>query len=216
MIAEEQDGIHRRADPAFAGFDQSEPHIARRIRDPVEVARDAAFGCENHDAAGVRKLRRRLVVNEAVSDGRGELLDLRLVTGKKMPAVNSAGTAVKPGIHDLLRVGEHGFFRGINAEGDDVEILANTQRDFLQCVQRGVEHFGAKHRTLIVNERKDCRLILHELAQCDGCAMFVAKRNIERNLIVQLLIQPNILQHFRLARRVLQENILRARARGER
>ena len=136
----------------------------------------------------------RGVVGVAESYGSGQGFDLRLVAGEKVPALGTAGAAIEAGIELMLDVGENGSLAGIDADGDDVEILADLERQLLGAVQKAVQHFRAQHRALVIDEREDDRLLSKELAQGDGVALLVAKGEVEGKGIAQLLIQPYVAQ----------------------
>ena len=79
--------IRRRADSFIRRFHQSQPHIARRILDAVEIARDPPGRRQNHDGAAVRVLVGQRIVDVAEAHRVGQSLARSLGPGKKVPAL---------------------------------------------------------------------------------------------------------------------------------
>ena len=59
-----------------------------------------------------------------------------------------------------------------------------------------VEHPIAEHRATVVGKDQDSRLILEVCAELDIAAILVAKREIERKLCIQLLIDPYLVDNI--------------------
>ena len=78
-----------------------------------------------------------------------------------------------------------------------------------------VEHLRAQHRALVIHQREDHRALAEELAEPHLAAGLVGEREIERDLLVQLLIDTDLAQQPRLRLRriagVVWRQPLRAR-----
>src|ERR1035441_2954848 len=136
VVTEQQNLIHRAADLVLGGFHQTEADIGGRILHSVEVAGQAAFGSQHHDAAGVRELIGRGIVPVVIADGVHESRDVGLVAGQQVPAVSRARTAVAAQVHLLL--GGGGLFEQI-AHRAGVGRLFDIR---IIIVRRKYEHFG--------------------------------------------------------------------------
>ena len=91
MIAVEQQLIDGVADPAGRRLDQRELHVARRVVDAEEVARQPALRRRDDDAARMRELLRLVVPREVEARRVGQRLDRRLVAGQEVPAAADSG-----------------------------------------------------------------------------------------------------------------------------
>ncbi len=97
----------------------------------------------------------------------------------------------------MFDAGKNRPFAGIDADGDDAEIFSDLQGQLLRAAQKAVEHFGAQHRALVIDEGQDDRLFAKKLPQRYGMALFVAKGEIEGNGVSEILVQPNVAQQRR-------------------
>src|SRR5579859_1724814 len=131
------------------------------------------------------------------ADSACKLLDLRVFTHQKMPAICGAGATVHSGVKRLLGFGQDRLFGRVNADGEDVEILADRERNLLEAAIKAVKHLGAQHRAAVIDERENHGLASDEiLAQLNGLAMLVTKGEAERNGLIQLLVNADVFQQF--------------------
>jgi hypothetical protein len=72
------------------GLEEAEAHVPRVELDAVEVARDVPLGREEVDGGGVGVLLLPRVVAVLEADGVGDLADVRLVAGEKVPPLRVA------------------------------------------------------------------------------------------------------------------------------
>ena len=136
------------------------------------------------------------IVGVAETDGVRELLDLRLVSGEEMPAFGGAGAAVHAHVHFLFSFGQDVRFRRINADGDHVVLVADVRGQFLQAGFDSVQNLGAEHRAVVIDERENHGLLSEKLAERDGFAVLVAEGEVERNRLVQFLVNAHLFQQF--------------------
>ncbi len=59
-----------------------------------------------------------------------------------------------------------------------------------------VENLGAQHRAIEIDQRKNDWLLAEELAEFDGVAVLVVKGEIERDLLIQLLVDADVFQEI--------------------
>src|SRR5262249_8704679 len=88
----------------------------------------------------------------------------------------------------------------VKANGHRVEILAEIERDPLKRAQLTVEYLRADERAVEVDEREHNRSLAKIIAKAHGSAGFVAKGQIEWNLLVHSLRDANSLQRNGLRR----------------
>src|SRR5579863_1595255 len=194
LATEQQNLVDRRTDFPRRGIDQPEPQIERPERDPVEVARELALGCQNHDSAGVRELLGNRIVRVAKADGSGESLDLRLLSGQEVPALGPTRAPVHSGVHLVFRRGEHSAFGRIDTHRQDGIVLAQIERDPFQAFVEIVENPCAQHGTVVIGKREDHRLLAEILAQFNRFSGFVLERQVQWDRSVQFLIDSHVLE----------------------
>lgn len=182
MVAEKEHRVRGRADAAFGGFDQPEPHVTRRILHAIEVTRDAPFRRQNHDGGGVSKLASRLVVGIAEADGVRDRLDGRLRSRQKVPAAVRRALSVEPGV-DLVFLGSLlGPVLRVEADGDRLIVCAELEGNSLQGPQLAVQNFGAHERTIEIDQRQDDRLLAEVITEPHRLARLVNESQIRREL----------------------------------
>ena len=135
---------------------------------------------------------------------------LASIAGQQMPAVGRTWPAVAPQVHLLLAAGGLRRVLGIEADGDDFEILAGVERDGFQTAGQPVEDLGAQHGAAVVDRRQNHRLAaLEERGERDVASGFILEHEVERDLLVEPLIDADALQ--RAGKRGLQIGVLHLR-----
>src|SRR5579859_7375835 len=196
VVAEEQQLLGRRDRAALGGLEQAEAHVAGGGLDAVEVAREVALGREQVDRRGVRVLLLARVVVVLEADRLGDLADVRLVAREKVPALGATARArvLADHLRALLRRALRGVLR-VDADGDDVELLAHGPLQLVQRLHRRVEHEAAEHRARVVREDEDRRpLAVEEVAQLHGGAVGVAELGIAREGAAEVLDDVDALE----------------------
>src|SRR5689334_18803903 len=125
------------------------------------------------------------------ADRFGELIDLRLIAGQKVPALSGVLALIPINVGRLLFGRQFRLFTGIEAHRQNRVLLAYaeiTQR--AETAGQAVENLIAKLRAAIVNQRQDDRLAAEVIAELHGVARFITKRQIERQLLIEFLIDP--------------------------
>ena len=113
-------------------------------------------------------------------------LMLASVAGEQVPAVGRAGAAVALQVHLLLAGGGFGGVLGVEADGDDFEILAGIERDGFQAAGQAVQDLGAEHGAAVIDRRQDHGLAaLEEGGERDVASGFVLEHEVERDLLVE-------------------------------
>ena len=116
----------------------------------------------------------------------------------------------------LLRREPRSFFR-IDADRHHVVLTSRVERQHPQRAHQAVEHLRAEHRALVIHEREDDRPFAEVVAEAHVAARFIREREIERHLLMQPLIDPDLFQQtgLRLGRLpgIIRRKPLRARGR---
>src|SRR5260221_90814 len=94
LKAKEQQMIDRRTDFSSGSVDQAETHVAGRVFDAVEGARDAAVGSDQHDAAGVGEDVVLFVEGVTEICGGGRCVNRLFLSGVEVPSGRSFRAAV--------------------------------------------------------------------------------------------------------------------------
>src|SRR5438128_1464167 len=109
-----------------------------------------------------------------------------------MPPVGGAGPRIAAQVRLLLGRGNLGRVLWVEADGDDFEVLPWVQADRFQTAYDAVEDLRAQHRAAVIDGREDDGLAgLEETAERDGAAEFVLEGEIERNRLVEFLIDAD-------------------------
>jgi hypothetical protein len=129
-----------------------------------------------------------LVVDVAEADGPGEGLDLGLVAGEEVPAGGGAFAAVVADVLGLLFGGERGSFFRVDADGDDLELLAGAELERLERLGHAVERHRAQAGAAVVDQGEDDGLFAEVVGEADGVALLVAEGEVEGDLAAELLV----------------------------
>ena len=197
VIAVEQQRVDRRADLSRRRLDDAEAQIARSVFDAEQILRQPAVGREDDDAARMRVLFRLRVPGVAEAGGLRQPIDLRLIAGQEMPAFGGAGAPVALEVDGLLRRRRGRRVVRVEADGDDLEILARIQRHHAERARQAVDHLRAQHRAVVVREHHHHRLAAEVVAETHGRARLVAERRVERHALVDVLIEADLAQRLR-------------------
>src|SRR5580698_3014240 len=101
-----------------------------------------------------------------------------------MPALFGARALVALQDLGFLLGGGIGRISGIEAYGDDVELVADVELQDAQGALKAVELFTAKHGAGEVDEVEDERLLAEVIAEADGAAGLIGEREVGGNLLV--------------------------------
>ena len=123
---------------------------------------------------------------------------LGLRSGHEMPAVGGFRAAVALEIGALLGRGQIRGLGGIDADDDDVEVFAGNVVHHFKRAGEAVELFRTQHRALVVDQRKDGRLLAEITGQRHLFARVVGKREVQRQLRVESLLDADAVQDWRL------------------
>jgi hypothetical protein len=109
-----------------------------------------------------------------------------------VPSRLGARTPVTLQVGLLLCRGEPGPFLRIDADRNDVELLADVEVEHLQRAGHSVEHLGAEHRALVIHHRQQHRAFAEVIPELDVLAVLVDARQIERHLLADPLIDADL------------------------
>ena len=124
-----------------------------------------------------------------------------LVAGQKMPAVGRVAHRPVIQVRALLRVRGLGRVARVEADQDDVELLAGRERQHLERRRDAVQHLRAQHRALVVHERQHDRPLPEVIAERHVAARLVLEPHVERQSIAQPLFERHVLELRRDVRR---------------
>ncbi|HBI43194.1 MAG TPA: hypothetical protein DDY78_10110 [Planctomycetales bacterium] len=191
MKAEEQRLIDDRADFVVRRLHQTQLQVTSRIFDVQKVAIEFTDRGKHHDAAGVRELLVILVVGIAETDGVGQPVNGFFIARQEVPARLRVRPAIA--LHVRLLLGRRQFraFARVKADGYNLEVLAGRKRHIEHGSRYAVENLVAEHGTAIPGENKDNRLAVEVVVKVDLLAGLVAESEIERNLLVDALIETD-------------------------
>ena len=113
---------------------------------------------------------------------------------RKCQPCSGVGASVALEIFGFLCGGDFGRFSRIEADGDDVELVADVELDHLHRAAEAGERFSAKHGAVVVDEVEDQRLLAEVVAEFDGAACVVDEGEIGGNLRVEMLLDADVLQ----------------------
>ena len=102
------------------------------------------------------------------------------------------GPAVALEVRLLLGCRQPRAFPRVDADRDDVELLADVEVQHLQRAGDAVEHLRAEHRALVIHQREQHRPLAEVVAELDVPPGLVDERQIERHLFVEPLIDPDL------------------------
>ena len=124
-------------------------------------------------------------------------VDLRLLTGEEVPACGGLGMAVALDVHRLLFRGELRALGGIDADSDDVEVLAGAELDHLERADEAIQLLRAEHGAGVIDDGENDRALGEVVAELDGGSGFVAEDLVERKLLVEALVDVDLAQDWR-------------------
>ena len=174
-----------------------EAEIARAVFDAEEIPRQPSLRRQHDDAGRVRELLRFLVPGVTEAGGLCQPLDRRLVAGQEMPARAGARLLVALEVDRLLRGRGCGRIARVEADGDDLEVLARVERQHAERARQAVDDLRAQHRTVVVGEHHHHRPLAEVVGEPDGAPGLVAEGGVERDVLIDVLIEANPLQRLR-------------------
>jgi hypothetical protein len=131
------------------------------------------------------------------ADSLGECVDRVGGSGEEMPAGRGARASVALEVFLLLGGGDRGRFLRVEADRDDVELIADVELHHLHGAAESGEGFAAEHGAVVVDQVQDQRLRSEVVAESDGVAGVVDKGEICGNLSVEMLLNADVLEVWR-------------------
>ena len=111
-----------------------------------------------------------------------------------MPSRGGLGVVVALDVHGLLLRGELGAFAGVDADRNDVEVLARPEFDHLEGADESIQLLGTEHRAGIVDDRENNRPFAEIIAKLDARPGLIAKGCVEGYLLVETLMDEDLAQ----------------------
>ena len=85
---------------------------------------------------------------------------------------------------------------GIDAHCYDIKFAAYVEADnSVHRSGKSVQYLRAQHGALVIHQHQDDRLLAKVLLQLDCLAVLIIESQIERDLLVQALIKPNLVEN---------------------
>src|SRR5439155_22247063 len=118
-----------------------------------------------------------------------ELTDRRFLAREEMPAGRRSRPSVAFEIELLFRGSQRRSLARIDADNDDIELIAGAELQVLQALDKPVEHERAEHRAFVVTEHEHDRLAPEVIAELRPRACLIAEGLIKRKLLTELLLE---------------------------
>jgi hypothetical protein len=148
----------------------------------------------------VRVLLDLFVERVTEADRRSEVTDGVLRARQEVPSRGCVGPVVAVHVGLLLLCGQGRSFLRVDADRDDVELASGVEGQDPERADGAVEDLRTEHRTLVVAEHQDDRTLPEVLAEPHIAAGFVFEDEIERDLLVQPLVDADLFQQAGLRR----------------
>ena len=146
----------------------------------------------------MRELAAALVPAVVEAGGRGHPLDVRLVAGQEVPGARRRVRVPVVHVRALLFRRHVRRIARIEADEHHVEIPAGTERHGLERARDSIHHLRAQHRALQVHEREDDGSAAEVIAERDALPALIPERGVERELLVEALLERHLSQLLRL------------------
>ena len=127
----------------------------------------------------------------AKADGVRQTVDRVLRPRKKMPVGRRLGLAVGADVVLFFRGSHPRRVARVETHRQHAEILAHRELRLPQAFDQAVEHLGAQHRAAKVGHHQNHRLLAEVVAHLHLVPGFVAKRDVERDRLVEPLIEAD-------------------------
>src|SRR6185312_12445464 len=129
------------------------------------------------------------------SHARSQGLDLVFFPGEEMPAFGGSSSPISTEKALFAGNSVFGLVTRIKAHGNNVKIPPNVKaRNAVECSSQAVQHLGAKHWTLVVNQRKNHRLGAKVLAELNGLAALIRKSQVQGHLGIESLLDAYLIE----------------------
>ena len=109
-----------------------------------------------------------------------------------MPTLGCTGTSVSLQEFRLLGGCHRRSFARIEADGKDVELVADIELQHSQRALQSAEDFSTEHGALVVDEVQDHWLFAKVICQTNLLAVFVVESEFGRDLFIQVLFDADI------------------------
>ena len=130
------------------------------------------------------------------ANGLRQRINLVFFSGKEMPAFSGACAAIALEISLFSCGGVLRLVARVDAHCYDIKFTANIElANSKHCAGKSVQYLRAQHGALVIHQHQNDRLLAKVLLQLDCLAVFIVESQIERDLLVQALIKPNLVKN---------------------
>ncbi len=113
-----------------------------------------------------------------------------------MPAFRGSGAAIAFEVSLFCCGGVLRLIAWVNAYCNDIEFTAYVEADnTVHRAGESIQYLRAQHGALVIHQHQKDRLLAKVLLQLDCLAVFIVESQIKRNLLVQALIKPNLVEN---------------------
>src|SRR6185369_3613423 len=129
--------------------------------------------------------------------GVSQLRDVFCVACQKVPAACGVCAHLLRQVIDVnlfLLCRELAGLARVEADGDDVKLFSDLEREYTKRRHHAVEYLRAKHRAVVVDERQDDGLVSEVLAEFYLLPALVAEDEIEGQLLIEFLFDTDVAQ----------------------
>src|SRR5262249_27307432 len=123
-----------------------------------------------------------------------QTLDRLCLTGEKMPATGCPGTFIAPKVVGLFRCRYGWGVTWGNAHCEHVKLVPDSQREHVQASEQAIEHQRAETWTLVVVQDQDHGFGAKILSKLHRFAGLIAEFQRQRELGIQVLLEPGVAQ----------------------
>ncbi len=201
VVAVGEDVGDRRTDAVARRLDQAQQNVLGRELDAEVILRQAAIGGHHLDRACVRELVQLSVrprnADVAEAGGVADCVDGRLLPGEVVPSVGRLGPSIALQVEGLLPGGDLRRLAGVDADEDDVEVLARSEMHHHQSAGNAVHLLRAEHGAVVIDQRQNRGALAEVVAQAHGLARVVDELRVQRKHLVQALRDADLLQYLR-------------------
>ena len=137
------------------------------------------------------------IVAVTKSHCRREPPDGAFFAGQEMPARGRVRAAIDAHIHFLFRGGQAWCVFRVETDGQHLELFSHVKLQGLERFEQTVFDHGAEHRAIEIDQRKNDGLRAEIIRKTDRPPDFVAKYQVERDLVAEILVNADIFQDVR-------------------
>ena len=202
MITKQQNLVCRGSNSLIGTLEQAEPQILRRVFNSIKITGKSAFGCRDDQSTGMSEL--VAVSNIAITKSHGlrNAINRILATRQEMKTGLAAGAPINSRVVFLLFLSQIRSLPRIETDRDELVVFSEFQGNGLAGFQKSVQNTCvqsiAAQRYLNQCDHDEIRLLRsRKYSSRSRTSLFVAEHHVERELTVQVLLDPHVANQFR-------------------